>query len=132
MERKTLEMNAADLARGGEAEEQSERGTEERKEKRFGEQLADQARAAGAERRSDSHFAQTRSAAGEKDIFDVHAGQQQDESGEDEEEASDGDEGIIGVRDWSRICSESTVTVDHLSVAGYWAASRAVMTSTED
>ena len=61
-------------------ERQSERAADEAEHDRFGDQLADQARAAGAEGRAHRELAVSRRAAREQQVGDVRAGHEQHES----------------------------------------------------
>lgn len=132
MERKTLEMNAADLARGGEAEEQSERGTEERKKSvSVSSWRIRRARLAPSAARIP--ISRRRAVPRARRIFSMFMQASSRTKAERmRKRPAMATKELLAYGIGRAFISESTVTVDHLSVAGYWAASRAVMTSTED
>ena len=90
-------MYRAGQTAGPYAKKHAGRAAENCEENAFCEHLTDEARASRAQSGANRHFALASRAAGEQDVFHVHASEQQNEGGENQEQPGYRDEEIIGV-----------------------------------
>lgn len=85
----TVKGNGAHRTGCGDSEDNSTEAAKDGEQKTFGEQLANQAAACGAERSAHGHFVAAGCRASEAEVGDVQAGKNEESSGKDQKERAD-------------------------------------------